>query len=123
MSNIMSFAKRFVCASLLLGIILPASASSELSTDEQDSLAKEDIASLQVLSELCHQVIGHNPKFQQNMQRLIEQNQHSLSQEKFKQNLSQDHEYQSLLAESKSNSQEMSPAELKAACDEVLNTP
>lgn len=117
------FAKRFFCATFTLSMMLSASANSNLSPEEQNSLVKEDIASLQTLSELCRQVIGNNPQFQQNMQRLIDQNQHILSQFKQDENLAQDQEYQSLLAESKSNSQEMSKTELKAACEEVLNAP
>ena len=115
------FAKRLFCATFMLSMMLSASANSDFTLEEQESLSKGDLASLQVLSELCHQVIGKHPQFQQNMQRLIDQNQHVLSRSRSLQELPQDHEYQSLLAESKSNSQEMSQSELKAACEEVLN--
>lgn len=115
------FAKRLFCATFMLSMMLSASANSDFTLEEQESLSKGDLASLQVLSELCHQVIGKLPQFQQNMQRLIDQNQHILSRSRSLQELPQDHEYQSLLAESKSNSQEMSQSELKAACEEVLN--
>ncbi|MHA3054133.1 hypothetical protein E0H77_04030 [Acinetobacter sp. ANC 4633] len=115
------FAKRFFCATFALSMMLSASANSDLTIEEQNSLTKGDLASLQVLSELCHQIIDKRPQFQQNMQRLIDQNQRILSRSTSVQELPQDHEYQSLLAESKSNSQEMSQPELKAACEEVLN--
>ncbi|WP_111892693.1 MCR_0457 family protein [Acinetobacter sp. MB5] len=118
-----SFTKRFVCATFALGISLAASANSDLTAEEQDSITKEDIASLEVLSELCNQVVGKNPQLQQNIQRLINQNQHTLSQPKLVQGLAQDQEYQSLVAENKSNSKEMSQTELKAACEDVLNSP
>ena len=109
--------KRLLSMTLGLGITVCTFAAPELTPQEQASVAKEDLASLQVLSEQCYQVIGENPQFNKNMHELIEHHQQLLSKHP---DLAQDPEYQALLAENRENSQKMSTSELKMACEEVI---
>ncbi|NWK74054.1 hypothetical protein D7V64_00420 [Acinetobacter cumulans] len=112
----------------LLGLSLAAVLSQAVIADEgltpaeANTIIKEDIASTQVMAEVCPAIIGKNAKFDSNIQSLIKSyladySEKSMTYEK----LQADAEYKSFLAESRTAAKESSKEEQKSVCDDVLN--
>lgn len=112
----------------LLGLSLAAVLSQAVIADERltpaeaNTIIKEDIASTQVMAEVCPAIIGKNAKFDSNIQTLIKSyladySEKSMTYEK----LQADTEYKSFLEESRIAAKESSKEEQKSVCDDVLN--
>jgi uncharacterized protein YpmS len=112
----------------LLGLSLAAVLSQAVIADEgltpaeANTIIKEDIASTQVMAEVCPAIIGKNAKFDSNIQTLIKSyladySEKSMTYEK----LQADTEYKSFLEESRTAAKESSKEEQKSVCDDVLN--
>lgn len=112
----------------LLGLSLAAVLSQAVIADEgltpaeANTIIKEDIASTQVMAEVCPAIIGKNAKFDSNIQTLIKNyladySEKSMTYEK----LQADTEYKSFLEESRIAAKESSKEEQKSVCDDVLN--
>lgn len=107
--------------SLILFTIPVLHANSNLSTEEQNTIVKEELAAVQVMQEICPTYIGKNAKFDQNMQILISEylkdySDKSISLEK----LASDSEYNILVEEARNALEDSSNEENKFACEEVL---
>lgn len=97
-------------------------ATTDLSATEKNSMIKEDVASAQVMQEVCPAFIGKNAKFEHNMKGLIAEylldySEPSISLEK----LQQDAEYKGLIQEARDAAKSTSKEENKLACEEVLS--
>ncbi len=111
-----------VCILTLSAAFSHAMAENDLSNAEANTMIKEDIASTQVMSELCPTLMGKNAQFDGNVQQLITASLGDYAGAKmtFAQ-LQADSEYQALLAETRNNAKNIDAAEQKSACDDILN--
>ncbi|CAB1211594.1 MCR_0457 family protein [Acinetobacter bouvetii] len=98
------------------------SANEGLTQAEANTLVKEDIASTQVMAEVCPAIIGKNAKFDHNIHQLIQTylqdySEKSMTYEK----IQADTEYKSVLDEARQAAKETNKDEQKSVCDDVLN--
>ena len=114
--------------SSLLGLSFAAVFSQAVIADdgltqaEANTIVKEDIASAQVMAEVCPAIVGKNATFDGNIKTLVQSyladySDQSMTYEK----IQLDGEYKSLLQESRDSAKETSADEQKAVCDDVLN--
>ena len=90
--------------------------------DEANTIVKEDIASAQVMAEVCPALIGKNAKFDANITALTQSyladnSDKSMTLAK----LQADSEYKSVLEEARQAAKETDKSEQKSVCDDVLN--
>ncbi|OTG64401.1 hypothetical protein B9T25_13265 [Acinetobacter sp. ANC 4470] len=97
-------------------------ANEGLTPAEANTMVKEDIASAQVMIEVCPAIIGKNAKFDQNTQQLIQSYLQDYSDKSATYaNIQSDTEYKSILNEARQAAKETSPDEQKSVCDDVVN--
>lgn len=97
-------------------------ANEGLTQAEANTIVKEDIASAQVMAELCPTAVGKSAKFDGNINTLIQgyladYSDKSMTYEK----IQSDSEYKSLLNEAREAAKEASSSEQKEVCDDVLS--
>lgn len=97
-------------------------ADEGLTQAEANTIVKEDIASAQVMAELCPAAVGKSAKFDGNINTLIQgyladYSDKSMTYEK----IQSDSEYKSLLNEAREAAKEASSSEQKEVCDDVLS--
>ena len=97
-------------------------ANEGLTPAEANTMVKEDIASAQVMIEVCPAIIGKNAKFDHNTHQLIQSylqdySDTSMSFDK----IQSDTEYKSILNEARQAAKETSKDEQKSVCDDVVN--
>ncbi len=97
-------------------------ADEGLTPAETNTMVKENIASAQVMLEVCPVIIGKNAKFDQNIHKMVQSylQDHSDSSVNFDK-IQSDSEYQSILAEARQDAKETNKDEQKSVCDDVLN--
>ena len=97
-------------------------ANSALSPAEANTIIKEDIASIQVMAEMCPAIIGKNAKFDQNIQKLIQAalQDHADKSLNYDQ-LQTDKEYKSVLNEARADAKDTPKDEQKLVCADVLD--
>lgn len=105
---------------LTAGLSSPAFSAENLSA-EVDLTIKEDLASVQVLTEVCPGIVGKNAKFEQNAQQLIKQylsdySDKSMTYDKIQQNK----EYQSALQEARQEAKQTAKDEHQAVCNDLI---
>lgn len=97
-------------------------ADESLTQAEANTLIKEDIASTQVMAEVCPAILGKNAKFNHNIQQLIQTYLQDYSDKSMTYNKIQaDSEYKSILDEARQAAKETSKDEQKTVCNEVVN--
>ncbi|WP_406741602.1 MCR_0457 family protein [Acinetobacter albensis] len=97
-------------------------ADDSLSIAEADAMIKEDLASTQVLIEVCPTLNGKNAKFDQNIQKIIESHLESHSNKSMTfDKIQKDSEYQSFLNEARQAAKETTQDEQKSVCNDVIN--
>ena len=97
-------------------------ADDSLSIAEADAMIKEDLASTQVLIEVCPTLNGKNAKFDQNIQKIIESHLESHSNKSMTfDKIQKDSEYQSFLNEARQAAKETTQDEQKSVCKDVIN--
>lgn len=97
-------------------------ADEGLTQAEANTIVKEDIASAQVMTEMCPAIVGSNAKIDSNIKTLIQSyladySDKSATYEK----IQLDGEYKSLLNEARQAAKETSQDEQKSVCEDVLN--
>lgn len=97
-------------------------ADEGLTQAEANTIVKEDIASAQVMAELCPAAVGKSAKFDGNINTLIQgyladYSDKSMTYEK----IQSDSEYKSLLNEAREAAKEASQSEQKEVCGDVLS--
>ena len=97
-------------------------ADEGLTQAEANTIVKEDIASAQVMAEVCPAAVGKSAKFDGNINTLIQgyladYSDTSMTYEK----IQSDSEYKSLLNEAREAAKEASSSEQKEVCDDVLS--
>ena len=97
-------------------------ANEGLTQAEANTIVKEDIASAQVMAELCPAAVGKSAKFDGNINTLIQgyladYSDTSMTYEK----IQSDSEYKSLLNEAREAAKEASSSEQKEVCGDVLS--
>lgn len=102
--------------------ISPSVVANDLTTAENDTIVKEDIAAAQVMAEVCPTVIGQSAKLNSTIQELIqsylaEYSDKGMSYAK----LQADSEYKSLLEEARQGAKQTADDEQKTVCEEVLD--
>ena len=97
-------------------------ANEGLTPAEADTMAKEDIASAQVMIEVCPAIIGKNAKFDHNTHQLIQSYLQNYSDKSMNfDKIQSDTEYKSILNEAREAAKETSKDEQKSVCDDVVN--
>ena len=96
-------------------------ASDALTTAEADTLTKEDLAAVQILTEVCPALMSHHEGFQKKIEALSQTFLGNLSSKVTLAQLQQDSEYQLILKAAKNDAAEVEQAEQKAACEDILS--
>lgn len=97
-------------------------ADESLTQAEANTLIKEDIASTQVMAEVCPAILGKNAKFNHNIQQLIQTYLQDYSDKSMTYDKIQaDSEYKSVLDEARQAAKETSKEEQKTVCNGVVN--
>lgn len=105
---------------LTAGLSSPAFSAENLSA-EVDLTIKEDLASVQVLTEVCPGIVGKNAKFEQNAQQLIKQYLSDYSDKSMTYGkIQQDKEYQSALQEARQEAKQTAKDEHQAVCNDLI---
>lgn len=106
----------------LAAFISPSVMANDLTVEENNTIVKEDIASAQVMAEVCPAIIGQNPKFNSSVEQLIQSYLADYSDKGMSyQKLQADSEYKSLLEEARQGAKQTSSDEQKTVCEEMLN--
>ena len=93
-----------------------------LSTEEANTIVKEDIAAAQVMTEFCPALVGQGPKIESNIQTLIQTYLQGYSDKSMTYaKLQSDSEDQSILQEARTDANGTDKAEQKSVCDDVVN--
>lgn len=95
-------------------------ANDGLSPEETNSIVKEDIASTQIMAEVCPAVIGKNAKLDANIKLLTQMYLKDYSGSMTIDQLQSDPEYKSILQETRKAAQETSQEEQQAVCMDVV---
>ena len=97
-------------------------ANEGLTPAEANTMVKEDIASAQVMIEVCPAIIGKNAKFDHNTHQLIQSYLQNYSDKAMSfDKIQSDTEYKSILNEARQAAKETSKDEQKSVCDDVVN--
>ena len=97
-------------------------ADEGLTPAEANTMVKEDIASAQVMIEVCPAIIGKNAKFDHNTHQLIQSYLQNYSDKSMTYDkIQSDAEYKSILNEARQAAKETSKDEQKSVCDDVVN--
>lgn len=97
-------------------------ANEGLTPAEANTMVKEDIASAQVMTEVCPAIIGKNAKFDHNTHQLIQSYLQNYSDKSMSfDKIQSDTEYKSILNEAREAAKETSKDEQKSVCDDVVN--
>ncbi len=97
-------------------------ANEGLTPAEANTMVKEDIASAQVMIEVCPAIIGKNAKFDHNTHQLIQSYLQNYSDKAMSfDKIQSDTEYKSILNEAREAAKETSKDEQKSVCDDVVN--
>ncbi len=97
-------------------------ADEGLTPAEANTMVKEDIASAQVMIEVCPAIIGKNAKFDHNTHQLIQSYLQNYSDKAMSfDKIQSDTEYKSILNEAREAAKETSKDEQKSVCDDVVN--
>ena len=97
-------------------------ADEGLTPAEANTMVKEDIASAQVMTEVCPAIIGKNAKFDHNTHQLIQSYLQNYSDKAMSfDKIQSDTEYKSILNEAREAAKETSKDEQKSVCDDVVN--
>ena len=97
-------------------------ANEGLTPAEANTMVKEDIASAQVMIEVCPAIIGKNAKFDHNTHQLIQSYLQDYSDKSMTfDKIQSDTEYKSILNEARQAAKETSKDEQKSVCDDVVN--
>ena len=106
----------------LAAFISPSVMANDLTVEENNTIVKEDIASAQVMAEVCPAIICQNPKFNSTFEQLIQSYLADYSDKGMSyQKLQADSEYKSLLEEARQGAKQTSSDEQKTVCEEMLN--
>lgn len=97
-------------------------ANEDLTPAEINTIVKEDIASAQIMAEMCPATIGKNSKFDANIKTLVQSYladyaDKSMTYEK----IQSDSEYKLLLDEARQVAKETPKDEQQSVCNDVLN--
>ena len=93
-------------------------ANEGLTPAEANTMVKEDIASAQVMIEVCPAIIGKNAKFDHNTHQLIQSYLQDYSDKSMNfDKIQSDTEYKSILNEARQAAKETSKDEQKSVCD------
>ncbi|TCB51027.1 hypothetical protein E0H80_06580 [Acinetobacter sp. ANC 4779] len=93
-----------------------------LTQAEANTIIKEDLASTQVMAEVCPAIVGKNAKFDHNIHQLIQSYLQDYSDKSMTYDkLQADTEYKAVLNEARQAAKETSKDEQKSVCDDVVN--
>lgn len=95
-------------------------ANDGLSPEDANSIVKEDIASTQIMAEVCPAVIGKNAKLDANVKLLTQMYLKDYTGSMTLDQLQADPEYKSILQETRKAAQETSKEEQQAVCMDVV---
>ncbi|BCU65198.1 hypothetical protein F941_01185 [Acinetobacter bouvetii DSM 14964 = CIP 107468] len=97
-------------------------ADEGLTQAEANTIVKEDVASAQVMAEVCPAVIGKNAKFDGNIKLLVQSYLADYSDKSMTyESIQSDSEYKAVLNEARETAKETTADEQKSVCDDVLN--
>lgn len=109
-----------ITLTMLTGSLTAAFAAENLSA-EVDLTIQEDLASVQVLTEVCPAIVGENAKLDQNAQKLISQYLTDYSDKSMTyQKLQADPQYQSVLQEARQEAKQINQAEHQTVCKDLI---
>ena len=106
----------------LAAFLSPSVMANDLTAEENNTIVKEDIASAQVMAEVCPAMIGQNAKLNSTIEQLIQSYLAEYSDKSMSYaQLQADNEYKSILEEARLGAKQTSDDEQKTVCNEVLN--
>ena len=113
---------KLVTFGLAAALSQAAFANDGFTQAEADTIVKEDIASAQVMVEMCPAIVGQDDVLRTKLKDiasgyLVDLSDKSMTFEK----LQSDTEYKSVLEEARKDAQSTDVAELKEVCEELLN--
>jgi len=109
-----------IAMTMLTGSLTAASAAEDLSA-EVDLTIQEDLASVQVLTEVCPGIVGQNAQLDQNAQKLISQYLTDYSDKSMTyQKLQADQQYQSVLQQARQEAKQITKDEHQAVCNDLI---
>lgn len=121
MKNLSYFVR--LCALSLTFVTSSITFAAGADVNEENTLIKDDIASAQVLTEMCPSLIGKNAKFDQNIKKMVSSSLNGYSDKSATfESLQKDAEYQSLLKDARTAAKEVDNAEQKTACEDILTS-
>ena len=121
MKNLSYFVR--LCALNLTFVTSSIAFAANADINEENTLIKDDIASAQVLTEMCPSLIGKNAKFDQNIKKMVSSSLSGYSDKSATfESLQKDAEYQSLLKDARTAAKEVDNAEQKTACEDILTS-
>ena len=121
MKNLSYFVR--LCALSLTFLASSITFAAGADVNEENTLIKDDIASAQVLTEMCPSLIGKNAKFDQNIKKMVSSSLSGYSDKSATfERLQKDAEYQSLLKDARTAAKEVDHAEQKTACEDILTS-
>ncbi len=119
--NMKTLFNHFTAIALLTSALTLPAFAENLSPAELDLLVKEDIATAQVLTEICPALIGENSKINLHVDQFTQTSLKSLSNPTTTlAQLKADAEYQAAYAEAKQATSEYDTADQKQGCEEIL---
>jgi len=110
----------FISVSLIT-LLAQSAFAEDLTSQEADLITKEDIASIQVLAEVCPTLISEKAALKNKTDALIQNLLKDLSKTTTLTQLQQDIEYQVALKEAFQNIKEVDLDEQKSACTDILS--
>ena len=121
LNHMKSLMNRFTCITLLSAAFAVPAFAEGLTPAELDLLVKEDIATAQVLTEICPALIGKHAKINLHVDQFTQTNLKRLSNPATTlAQLKADTEYQAAYAEAKESHTAYDSAEQKQGCEEIL---
>lgn len=107
------------CAALLSQAVF---ANDGFTQAEADTIVKEDIASAQVMVEICPAIVGQEAVLNAKLKEIVDSYLVDLSDKSMDFNkLQNDSEYKLVLAEARQDAKATAAAEQKEVCEELLN--
>ncbi|ANF81502.1 hypothetical protein A3K93_04390 [Acinetobacter sp. NCu2D-2] len=114
--------KRAALIALITGATFsPVFAAPNVEQAEENTILKENLASVQVLKEVCPAITGSNPSLEQKAQLLTQTYLSDFQGVQFSfEQLQLDAEYKTLLNTARQDAKQVNAAEQKAACEDLV---
>ena len=120
--SISLYLRRFLSLGCVVVLAQTVCANSDLSAAEADTIVKEDIASAQVMVEICPALVGSESVIQNKVKAIATEYLADLSNKQMTfESLQKDAEYVEILKAARVDTQQTSKDEQTEVCQEIIN--